>query len=32
MERHDQPRLLRAYLSDHLQLHRAARELALRLR
>lgn len=32
MERPDQPRLLRAYLADHLQLHRAARELALRLR
>jgi hypothetical protein len=32
MERADAPRLLRAYLADHLQLHRAARELALRLR
>lgn len=32
MERADAPRLLRAYIADHLQLHRAARELALRLR
>jgi hypothetical protein len=32
MDRADAPRLLRAYLADHLQLHRAARELALRLR
>jgi hypothetical protein len=28
----DAPRLLRVYLADHLQLHRAARELTLRLR
>jgi hypothetical protein len=32
MERADAPRLLRAYIADHLQLHRAARELALRVR
>ncbi|MGE0025788.1 MAG: hypothetical protein AB7O78_07920 [Thermoleophilia bacterium] len=32
MDRADAPRLLRAYLADHLQLHRAARELAGRLR
>ncbi len=31
MERADTTRLLRAYIADHLQLHRAARELALRL-
>ncbi|HET6690072.1 MAG TPA: hypothetical protein VFG74_04320 [Miltoncostaeaceae bacterium] len=32
MERPDTPRLLRAYLADHQQLHRAGRELALRVR
>lgn len=32
MERPEKPRLLRAYLADHQQLHRAGRELAKRVR
>jgi hypothetical protein len=32
MERPENPRLLRAYLADHQQLHRAGRELALRVK
>jgi hypothetical protein len=32
MDRPEKPRLLRAYLADHQQLHRAGRELALRVR